>query len=423
MPEVLPLKGIRFVQDRVGTFSKVITPPFDVISPELRENLAQLSPFNMVHLILPKEAAGKNRYESAASLFEEWKKAGVLCQDEEESFYILEQTFRGLDGVERTRTAIVARVRLPEKNVKRQVLDHERTFPHKIEDRLQLMTATKAQLEVVFLLYEDKKRRLHAFMNETKSREPDVLAETADGVRQRLWRTLANPDVTEFFADKTLYIADGHHRFRTAMTYRDLMRTEDNPGETHPWDYALVALVDCEDPGLVIWPTHRLVDPPDDFDVGDFFGRIRQNFEVQELPHDISPGTFMERIQHAPACAIGLAIHSYGNYLLTLPEERKTRVLGQNCPPLWADLDVVILHKGIIESVLGLPSGAELLYEPDATKALTMVAQNKKQIAFLVKAVTPNQVRICAEAGIYMPEKATYFFPKVPSGAVIYPLD
>ncbi|HOJ33894.1 MAG TPA: DUF1015 domain-containing protein [Candidatus Hydrogenedentes bacterium] len=422
MPLVKPFQGICFDKEKVGSYSRVITPPFDVISPTMREELAKQSSYNMVHLILPEESDSKNRYEVAAARFSEWLKSGVLRQDPQEFYYLIEQHFRGMDNQPRVRRGIIGLVELPPAGEKRRILDHERTFPHKIEDRLRLMEATRAQLEIVFLLYEDKEKTLTPVFQKALSHPPDIMADTADRVTQKVWRLKPSEIVSSFFREKTLYIADGHHRFRTAVTYRDRIRAMENPPQKQEYDYALVALVDCDDPGLVIWPTHRLLDLPQDVTVDSFLKRLKECFRVEPLDSNLPGLALVERLEQENSCAIGVSVYGHGNYLLTVnPADAKT-FLGEDCPELWHELDVAVLHRGILERVLGLPVGFEMIYEPDAQKALDTASRGEKTVAFFLRAIRPEQVRACADAGVYMPEKATYFFPKIPSGAVIHAL-
>ena len=414
MLDVRGLRAHRFDANAVGNLDHVITPPFDVISPEQREQLGQLSPYNMVHLILPKESGCQNRYERAACLADEWVGAGVLRQDDEESFYLIEQTFRGLDGQEHVRRGFFARVRIPEAG-EDLVLDHERTFGTKVADRLKLTEATGANLGAVFVLYDDADRVLAPFLGQMDGRPADATANTIDGVTQRIWRVAYDEAVTDFFRGKKLYIADGHHRFRTAREYRDKMRDLHGAEGEQPYDYVLIGLVSFDDPGLRVWPTHRLVDRPADFDLDQTLAELRRWFDVRRIEGDLA-----RTVADQPGCALGMAAQGGERYLLVLREEMRGDLLGDTHSEVWLHLDVVVLHSGVLQRVLGLPEGVELVYEPAADAALARVESGEKGLAFLVKATPTSQVVACADAHDPMPEKATYFFPKLPSGAVIH---
>ncbi|MBN2308182.1 MAG: DUF1015 domain-containing protein [Candidatus Hydrogenedentes bacterium] len=416
MLEVRGFRGYRFNTDVVGTLDNAVTPPFDVITPAERARLAALSPYNMMHVLLPEPADGLDPYQNAARHLETWIDGGALVQDDEESFYLLEQVFQGLDGNEHARRAFFARVRVPEPE-EDLILDHERTFDTKVADRMRLTEETQANLGAVFVLYADPDGALQPFLGQMDAREPDAVARTADGVTQRLWRVPADERVSAHFRSRKLYIADGHHRFRTAREYRDRMRAA-NPGAgEQPYDFVLMGLVAFDDPGLVVWPTHRLLDIPEAFDLDVVLAQLDPWFEIEPVRERLA-----ERIDGSPGCAIGLAVHGRGQYLLTLRDVDRAEMLGADRTDAWRNLDVVVLHRGILERMFGLEEGVELVYEARFDTALAAVEAGEKGLAFFVKSTPTEQVVACADAHDPMPEKATYFFPKLPSGAVIHRL-
>ncbi|MDX9972173.1 MAG: DUF1015 domain-containing protein [FCB group bacterium] len=417
MLEIKGFRGIRFNPQTVGPLENVVTPPFDVIGPQEREMLASRSPYNMVHLILPKERADMDRYAAAAQDLNEWLAEGVFRVDEDESFYLLEQRFRDLEGRERVRRAFFAVTRLPEEG-EELVLGHERTFRHKIEDRLALTAATQANLGAVFVLYADPERRLEGFLKQMEARPEDDAAETFEGTRNRLWRVPVDSAVVDFFRDKKLYIADGHHRYRTAWEHRAELRAKEQPDGLREYDYVLMGFVELDDPGLTIYAPHRVVDTPADFDAAGFLKNLEPWFEVEK----VEDGTLLERVNQEPGCAMGAVIRGTGNYLLRLRDIDRGDFLGRDRGEAFLDLDMAVLHRGVIERVLGYPDGTEFVYEPDAAKAVALVDSGEKGIAFLLKPTRPEQVCACAEAHEPMPQKATYFYPKLPSGGVIHRL-
>jgi len=417
MLEVKGFRGIRFNPTAVGPLDRVVTPPFDVIGPQEREMLAARSPYNMVHLILPEEEDGTDRYTAAARKFDAWMAQGVFRQDGDDGFYLLEQRFRGPDGQERVRRGFFAVTRLPEEG-EDLVLGHERTFRHKIEDRLQLTAATRANLGAVFVLYGDPGKELAPFLDQMGARPEDDAFETFEGTRNRLWRVPADPAVTAFFRDKKLYIADGHHRYRTAWEYRAEMRERERPDGPREYDYVLMGFIALDDPGLAIYSPHRVLDVPDGFDPEAFLASLKPWFEVEK----VADGRLLERVEAEDGCALGVVIRGDGRYLLRLREIDRTEFLGSDHGEAWRDLDMAILHRGIIERVLGIREGSEFVYEPDAAKAVALIDSGEKGLAFLLKPTRPEQVCACAEAHEPMPQKATYFFPKLPSGGVIHRL-
>lgn len=419
MATVKGFRGFHYNPDNIDNFDKVITPPYDVVAPAVRGQLAEQSPYNMMHLVLPEGRDGKDQYQVAAQTFDEWIAASVMVQDPVDSFYLLEQEFVGLDGVSHKRRGFFAAVKIPEPGQDGVILKHERTFAKKIQDRLRLTEATQANLGPVFGLYQDPGKELKSFLGHMDQAAPDISARTVEGVQQRIWRVAADDNVTVFFQDRPIYIADGHHRFATAEEYRNRMRAQHGtgPDDLQAYDYLLMGLVAFDDPGLIVWPTHRLLDAPNDFDAKHFLDALQEWFDVRE-----AGGQLDQKVQAGPGSTFGLAIHEHGSYVLTLQEDKRASLLGEDKSPVWRGLDVAVLHEGILERVLGAEAGTEYVYEPNEEAALACVGSGEKQMAFLLKALPKEQIRECAEAGICMPQKATYFFPKLPTGAVIHRL-
>lgn len=416
MADVRGFRGFRYNRDQVGDYSNVVTPPFDVITPEERTELYGRSPHNYARLILPDEREGMSKYEASASDLETWIAAGVMQQDEEDSFYLLEQRFTSLDGTECVRRGFFAVTKIPEPGDE-TVLGHERTFEWKVTDRLALTGATKANLGAVFVLYDDPQHALGQFLAQIDSRPEDLAAQTIDGVQQRVWRVPADPAVTAFFTDKKLYIADGHHRYRTAHTYRDQMRLQEKPEGLRPYDYVLMGFVSLDDPGLFVYPAHRVLDEPEGFDEAAFLKGLEPWFAVEKVSDHLP-----RQVQTEPDCAIGVVLRSGSQYLLRLRDIDRVDLLGDAHGSAWRDLDVAVLHGGILERVLDLHTDSEFVYEKDVNAAVSAVLNGKKGMAFILRNMHPSQVCACADARESMPQKATYFFPKLPSGAVLHRL-
>lgn len=416
MAEVRGFRGVRYNPAVIANFDDVITPPFDVISESDRATLAAKSPHNYVHFILPKADGDTDKYEVAAKTLETWLLDDIVVRDGEPSFYLLEQRFAGLDGRARVRRGFFGRIRLPEDG-DQSVLGHERTFEAKFQDRLKLTSAAKANPGAVFLLYDDPANELAGFLGQMNDGEPDVEAHTIDGVDVRLWRVPDDPAVHAFFEDRTLYIADGHHRFRTACAYRDRMRAEGAPnGGAH--EYALMGFVAADDPGFLICPAHRLLNPPDGFEMAAFLEKLTPWFDVAK-----TEGNVAAQVESSAGCTIAVVPTSGDRYLLTLKDVDRKNLLGTDHGEAWRALDVSVLHRAILEKTIGLDENAMLIYEHDAQKALGRVADGEAGLAFLLKGVTPKQLFACADSGEFMPQKSTYIFPKLPSGAVFNRID
>jgi len=266
-------------------------------------------------------------------------------------------------------------------------------------------------------MYRDPDRELASFYEVMDQRPEDMRAVTIDGVTQRVWKVPQGDAATGFFREKTLYIADGHHRFRMACLYRDRMREREQPAGDRPYDFVLMGFVAMEDPGLRIWPTHRLVDPPAGFDEKAFLKAAEKWFDIAHAGDDLAA-----QVEETPGCAIGMAVHGGGRYLLTLRDIDRAKFLGEDRTDAWRDLDVAVLHRGLLERVMGMPEGAEYAYEPKADAALEAVNSGEKKLGFFLKGTRTDQVCACAHAADPMPQKSTYFFPKLPTGAVIHRL-
>jgi uncharacterized protein (DUF1015 family) len=352
MAVVKPFRAERYDQARVGPLEHLVAPPYDVISPEEREEYLACSPYNVVHLTLPDEE------EQAGRDIAEWRRDGVLIREERPVHWLLSQDYVGPDGVRRTRSGLVGSLRA-EPYEHGVVLPHERTHRGPKEGRLRLLRATRTQLEPIFLLYDGEPL-------EPPPREPD-LATGGD----RLWRVEEAPS----FEGVELLIADGHHRYETALAYAAEGGSPD----------LMVVLVPTQQEGLTIFPTHRIVERLGDVNgmepVGGVGDALRQ---LDELPRD------------RPAVA--------------LYRDGETRVLKGSEP---------LLDAAFVES-FG-PEGVS--YTPRVEEAVGAVDSGRAQAAFLLRAPTIEQVRAVAERGETMPQKSTYFYPKLTSGLLFHPLD
>ena len=284
-----------------------------------------------------------------------------------------------------------------------------------LDDRLRLIQATRANLSPVFVLYSDPECELRGFLDVTCRQPAHDVAHTTDGVAHRVWRVPYDGAVTEFFRGKRLYIADGHHRFHTACAYRDEMRALEKPDGPRPYDFILLGFVSLEEPGLQVYPVHRLMAAPQGFEPEAFFTALEPWFEVARVNEDLAA-----KVETEPGCVFGVAIRGVGRYLLKLRDVDRAEILGADRGPAWRGLDVAVLHRGVMQRILGLDDGIEFTYERDARAALAAVEKGRYGMAFLLKTIPAEQIRACAEAGERMPHKSTYFFPKMPAGLVIY---
>ena len=351
MAEVKPFRAVRY-GERAGPLETLVAPPYDVISPAAREELAARNPHNVVHLTLSPDEAEAGRTWRA------WRADGTLVDEAEPGFWWLSQDYVGPDGVARTREGLVAALRLePYEN--RVVLPHERTHRGPKEGRLRLLRETQAQLEPLFFLYEG------AAPARRPDREPDLEVEGA-----RLWR-LPEGGLAEAFADRQLLIADGHHRYETALAYHEETGTPESA-------YVLAVLVSLDDPGLMIFPTHRL-----------FEREPSERLPAEPLPE---PGAALEALEHAPSDRAAAVVY---------------RGDGAELAVDGAELDVQLVdrlgHDGIS-------------YTPDWQEAVRAVNEGDAAVAVLMRPTRIEDVFAVAQRGETMPQKSTYFYPKLVSG-------
>jgi len=420
MAEVLPFNALHYDLSPVGSLGAVTAPPYDVIGPGDRAELLAASPFNVVALDLPEPAGPDgDRYLNAAETLEEWILNGILVQDREPSVWALTQEFDRPDGGRQTRNTILARVRVEDYGPGR-IRPHERTQPGPKQDRLDLTRATRHNLSPIFSL--TARDAWPAVEPATGAAPWGEFTDPEDTVH-RLWR-ISDPDVhaavTGTLEDSELLIADGHHRYETARAYRDEIGGE---GEHC---FTLMALTGLDDPGLAVFPTHRLLTGIANPDLHDRLERgLFAAFEAEELDAtDPDPD---------PAGMEGIGCFGYldgitgRRFRLRLRDPDRLADLMPDRSGAYRDLDAAILEQVVFHDLLGMsPEDVEarrgLAYARTVTDARGAVAGGEAQAAFILRATPIGQVRAVAAAGETMPPKSTFFHPKLPSGMVFNPL-
>jgi uncharacterized protein (DUF1015 family) len=417
MADVEPLRALRYDLERTGGLQNVVAPPYDVIDAAQRAELEAKSPYNVVRIDLP---TGESPYENAARQLSEWRQDGVIVQDDQPAIYALEQQYTGPDGKPRTRRGFLARVRVEEYGPGR-IRPHERTHPGPREDRLRLTRATKANLSPIFSLFDDPDGAATSPLRDAMTGEPYGEATDEDGTVNRVWR-IADPSTIATIANALksteLLIADGHHRYETARVYADEI------GGEGPQRYVLMDLVSLEDPGLTVFPTHRLLRNlrPDQHET--LANAIRHDFDLQRLEStaELAP---------PPGDRITLGYidaHLRQPFRLTLKDQAiADAALGDHAEP-YRRLDTAVLEALILKGALGMTDEdidhlEGLGYARDFDDALELVQSGEYDVAFFVAPTPIERVREVAAAGESMPPKSTYFFPKVPTGLVFNPLD
>jgi len=432
MAIIKPFRGVRYNPALVSELSQVVTQPYDRISPTMRNRYLQQHPYSFVQLILGDPVShaspSTNPYTSVADLHRRWLATGVLMRDPEPSFYVYHQTFHSPEGVTLRRRALIAALELTpfEEGI---VLPHERTLTAPKEDRLQLFRATQVSFEPVFLLYPDPANRINALLDAAvEGCAPDAEAyETFEhGVRNQLW-VLRDPDVieriqAEMAPKRNLIIADGHHRYETALNYRAEMRAAlSDASPDAGYNYALVALVSLDDPALTILPTHRLVHAYARLTAAELEAAATAYFTVEPLsqPKQVMAVLRSRRENNG---VFGFVARDRQS-IWTLRDMRIIAELLPDRPAIWRELDVVVLHQLVLERLMGLSAESiarqeNLRYLRDAEDGIHAVEQGEAQFLFLLNPTRVDQVRACAEAGEKMPQKSTDFYPKMVSGLV-----
>jgi uncharacterized protein (DUF1015 family) len=445
MAEIIPFRALRYNPRLVPDLERVVAPPYDVISPEAQERYHARHPYNVVRLILGKdEASGTeddNRYTRAAATFADWRRAGILHRDPVPSMYLYEQEFSVGDGPRLRRRGFLALVRLHE-YAERAILPHERTFSRYKDDRLRLMRACPANLEAILGFYPGPNPTVTATLDRHAEVDPTVRLLDEDGVGHRL-RPLRDPADLETLQaavrDRPVVIADGHHRYETALNFRNEARERDPLPPEAARDrldgYVLMNLVQADDPGLVILPTHRVIRRRPICAGAELRAVLARHFRVRSVALD--PADPVRRLRVALAdiarrqgAGIACAVYDGGGEVLVLEltdPAASQALLAEGHAPAFARLDVAVLHRLLIEGVLGVPSAAQaddsIRYTRDESQALAEVSAGKAAAAVFLNAPRVEQVQAVAMAGERMPQKSTYFYPKVLSGLVMSPLD
>jgi len=467
MARIYPFRALRYDTSRVR-MEDVVTQPYDKISPEMQQRYYELSPYNLIRIILGKHEPGDtepqeflpagekahNCYTRAAEYLKEWRADGILAEEGEPALYGYSQTYAVPHSTEvRERRGFIALGHLYDYAAK-VVHRHEQTFPKHKSDRMALFKATRAYCEQVYMLYSDPgftaeklifgaKANHEGAGKDSKDTRPADLAITDEyGVVHRVWK-LTDPGIINLLltamADKKLIIADGHHRYETSVAYaqersaqlklplnepadqEEKVSPSHLPAPPFPEAAMMMTFVNMDAPGITILPTHRVVFGLADFSAQSFLAQAEAFFTITRLPSaDLAPLT-------ATKGTAMIAVTRDGSYLLEAkPDPVKAALTG--IPPRQAQLDVVQLHSLLLDRILGLSAEritqlGNVKFIREAAESVDMVHSGEADIAFLIKPITLDQLRDVSLAGDVMPQKSTDFYPKLLSGLAIYALD
>ena len=442
MADILPFRAFRYANDRSSKFSpaQVVTQPYDKITPALQDRYYSASPYNLVRIILGRHESNDNPanivYSRAAAYFRDWRKKGVIRQDSLPSLYVYSQRFPapGLGGESSTileRRSFIAAGRI-EDYAAGVVFRHELTLAKPKADRLDLLRATRAHFGQIFMLYEDS-GKVESLLNINP--EPDIAVTDEYGVLHRVWQ-VSDPEVIgsirAAMSDKKLVIADGHHRYETALTYRNECRAAASsaaPGSAAPHEFVMMTFVNMNSPALLILPTHRVVHSLMSFSEEAFVSSARNFFDIDELDVTLDAAratAILRECGRAGTCIV--AVTANRAFLLHHPNSNSNRSFA-GLSVLQQSLDVVHLHKVLLENVLQLSEESirnqqNISYVRDAAEALSQLqASPPADIVFLMNPCHVAQVRDIAFSNEVMPQKSTDFYPKLLSGLTIYALD
>jgi len=429
---------LRYNLERVSA-AQVITQPYDKITPAMQERYYAASPYNLVRIILGRSQAGDNTaenvYSRAAGYGREWRAQGIFERDSAPSIYAYSQTFPAPSGTSFERRGFIALGRVEDYSAK-VVFRHEQTLAKPKADRLDLLRATRVHYEQLFLLYEDS-GQIDALLASGRGARPTIDVTDEYGVVHRVWQISdagVIRSVGKAMRDQKLVIADGHHRYETALNFRNESRASAGKSDDQaPYEYVMMTFVNMNDPGLLVLPTHRVVHSLDSFSVDEFRKASGEFFAVEEVNGALDAAQATALLDdHGRGGTALLAVTSNRAFLLHSPKLAGARFLG-GLSERQQSLDVVQLHKCLLEGVLKLSEESirnqqNLAYVREASEALAAVrgetaGKDRADIAFLMNPCPVQKVRDIAFAGEVMPQKSTDFYPKLLSGLTAYALD
>ena len=440
MAIVIPFRGILYNQEKVGDCKQVTAPPYDIISPEQQDQYYEKSEFNVIRLILgkqfPDDTEKNNRYTRAADTFNQWQEESILKRDEEPALYYYHQEFSVPGGGREARDGFICLVRLEDKE-KGVVIPHEKTLDKPKADRLQLMKFCSANFSQIFSLYSDPEDGVLQLLKEGIKGAPLIDVTDEDQTLHQLWRVSKSEvlsEVSQRLSEQSLFIADGHHRYETALNYRNYMAA-DQPHKTgkEPFNYVMMYLTPMESEGMLILPYHRVIHNIEQFNFGFFEKKLNEYFEVTSFPFNgnTKPDVWkqfnkqlQERGKIRPAFGMYGAGQSSFHLLLLREQVYDSFTDTEESSSILKKLDVNVIESCIFKGVLGITSKdlqqqENISYVHDSDEGLALVEDRGYQLAFFLNDTKSSEIRDVSARGETMPQKSTFFYPKLLSGLVI----
>jgi len=413
MAKIIPFKGITYNPKFIEDFSKVVSPPYDVISKEMQEEFYKNHQYNVIRLILgkieSKDSASDNRYTRAHDYLNNWLDKKVLISEEKDSIYIYQQTYKH-KGSLKTRIGFIACMKIEDPQTSK-VLPHEYTFAGPKKDRLELISETKANLSAIFSLFEDENLFVTKILNSVTEKNTPFINVEFDGVNHKVWR-LEDADsikrISSFMKDKPVFIADGHHRYETALAFKDLSKEKEGPNQAH--NYTMVYFSNLSPEAITILSTHRVVKNIETLDKENILLKLKEFFEISPCA---DKEKLFDNLEKPGEVRFGLY---FGKkfYLLTLKAKLALKK---------SDFPVTILHTLVFNKILKMKEKVakegNLVYTREQDYAISLVDKSERAIAFFLVPTTIDQFKDASEKRAIMPHKSTYFYPKLLSGLVI----
>ncbi len=421
MTEIKPFRAFVYNQDKISDLSKVVCPPYDVISPSQQSYFMNASPYNLIHVLLSKDSAVEDKYILSGKKFRKWIEDEVLIQDSLPAVYFYSQQYN-FKGEKRQRLGFIALMRLADDDT--SIYKHEHTRLEPKEDRLKLLMQTEANLSPIFAIFSDQKRVINkVYEKYAQKQKPCIDVVDLEHTRHKLWR-IDDPalisDIQSKVSSENIFIADGHHRYEVACAWREEMRKRlGQLRGDESCNYVLTYFTNTQIPGLTILPIHRLVKPVNAFRIDDFNQRLGEYFDV-EFVKDKSRFLFLMQKAIGSSHVIGMC-HNGKFWLLRL---KNVLILDKVISDKQKDyrlLDVSVFNYIILKNILGMDieDKKNILFHHDADELIQMAGKDDSQIAFLLAPAKMTQIMSVALSGQRMPSKSTYFYPKVLSGLVI----
>ena len=422
---IKPFRGIRYNKEKIQNLEKVVSPPYDVISEQEKRDYLNSSPYNIVRLILPDPDEKNDKYSSAHNLLNNWLESDIISREDEPSIYIYQQIFN-VNGKDITRTGFICLLKL-EDFKHGIVLPHEKTLSAPKEDRLKLMSACKANLSQIFGLYQDTTHTISQILKNHTSCSPIIDITDTKGEKHKLWAITNNDDINVIvnaMQDKKVFIADGHHRYETALNYkRKLVETNSSHTGNEPYNFIMMYLCAMDDSGLVVFPTHRLLKDLPEFNKSAFRQNLSTYFDVVRID---KKDLFEYMEKNIDKHVFGLYMGKGEFYALNkrLKHKGLKPLVQENIPDAWKELDVAILHKVIIENVLGITEKEVKLqknikYTADSEEGIRQIDNGSYELLLFLNSTKLSQIKDISLKGEVMPQKSTYFYPKLLTGLVI----